>query len=98
MNITEAQLAERFQITPRKAADMRRAKNWPHLRLGSTIRYTPDQVEEIERSLTVRERPTSEASAYPGAMPGQTAKSAAQNGRRGIPRLPGQTERSARYN
>lgn len=47
--ITEAELAaEILKLTPKKAAERRRAHKWPHVRLGRyDIRYTEAQVQEI---------------------------------------------------
>lgn len=79
MNITEAELAERLGISPALAARRRRALGWPHLRPSHTvILYTPDQVEAIEESLTVRSEPEPTRR----GLPGQTARSAAYNPRR----------------
>lgn len=68
--VTEKQLAERFGISVKKVAELRRRHDWPHVRFGRfDIRYTEEQVERI---LTMQTR-----AARPG-LPGQTARSAAR--------------------
>lgn len=46
---TEAELArEVLRIAEDKAADLRRTKKWPHVRLGRfDIRYTDAQIEQV---------------------------------------------------
>ena len=71
--ITEPELAERLLIDVEKVAKLRRAKKWPHVRLGRfDVRYTEAQVEQIIASLEVGEPP---AAVVRGAF-GQTAASA----------------------
>jgi lipoate-protein ligase A len=46
--VTSAALAERFEISEKKLHELRRAKNWPCVRLGRfDIRFTEQQVEQI---------------------------------------------------
>jgi hypothetical protein len=45
---TEAELADLFQLSAERAAELRRANSWPHVRLGrSDVRYTDAQIEQI---------------------------------------------------
>lgn len=44
---TEADLAEIFDATERRISEWRRIYNWPHTRIGRTIRFTDNQVEQI---------------------------------------------------
>lgn len=55
MNLTtEADLAEKFDITPAKAAELRKRKRWPHVRVTRfDVRYTDAQIEQIVASLSV---------------------------------------------
>ena len=51
----ESVLAEELGITPDRAAKLRRANNWPHVRLSrSDIRYTPEQVVAVLAIQTVK--------------------------------------------
>lgn len=75
---TEAQLAEDFGIDAEKAAELRRTKKWPHVRLGRfDVRYTDDQIARIVELQT----PTAKKSAKQASAPvtGQTARSAARS-------------------
>lgn len=68
--ITEAELAEQFGISPAKAAELRRSRNWPHVRLGRfRVVYTPNQVEEV---LVIQSSTTKRAN----KAPQQTGRSA----------------------
>jgi len=73
---TEAQLAELLQVTPERAAELRRRHRWPHLRLGRfDIRYTDAQVEQIVELMTSKaaaERPAERVA----SLDGQTKRSA----------------------
>lgn len=55
MNLTtEADLAAKFDITPEKAAELRKRKGWPHVRLSRfDVRYTDVQIEQIVASHSV---------------------------------------------
>ncbi|MGZ4518926.1 MAG: hypothetical protein ACXVXP_00340 [Mycobacteriaceae bacterium] len=70
---TEADLAAAFGITPEQAADLRRTKNWPHVRLTRfDVRYTDMQVEQIVASHSVTPKRT------PAEDAGLTKRSAAR--------------------
>lgn len=44
---TEREAAERLRITTRQLADLRRAENLPHVRLGRDVRYTKQNLLQI---------------------------------------------------
>lgn len=78
---TDAAFAEGLGITLDKLHDLRRKNNWPCVRLGRfDIRFTDAQMEQIIALQT--EQPKKKAAApkaqAAGAIPGQTAKSAAR--------------------
>lgn len=60
-------------IDGRKVGDWRRRYDWPHITVGRTIRYTPEQVEQILRKHQVT-APAKKAA----ALPGQTKRSASR--------------------
>ena len=67
----ESVLADELGITIERAAKLRRANNWPHVRLSrSDIRYTAEQVVAVLAIQTVKP----ERRAAP-AITGQTAGS-----------------------
>jgi len=76
MNLTtEAALAEQFGITPAKAAELRKRKGWPHVRVTRfDVRYTPEQIEQIIAALSVAPSPVVAA-----ADTGLTERSAARS-------------------
>lgn len=68
--ITEGELAERLRIDAARAAELRRSRNWPHVRLSRfDVRYTEAQVEQVLQIQTVAGKPKPTAT-------GQTAASA----------------------
>ena len=70
--VTADELADRFGITTKKLHELRRAKNWPCVRLGRfDIRFTEAQVDQI--ILIQSETPARGSSAK--TLPGQTARS-----------------------
>lgn len=56
MNLTtEADLAAKFGITPAKAAELRKRRGWPHVRLSRfDVRYTDVHIEQIVASHSVK--------------------------------------------
>lgn len=74
MNLTtEAQLAEQFGIRPEKAAELRKRKSWPHVRLTRfDVRYTDAQIERILEMQT----PAPVSAVKAAAVSGQTERSA----------------------
>ncbi len=80
--LTEKDLAEILQTSAAQVAKWRRAKNWPHVRLGRDVRYRPEQVRDIIDGQTVAGGMTSPTSAPVqghGALPGQNARSVARS-------------------
>lgn len=68
--LTEADLAERLKLDPKKVAELRCRHNWEHLRFGRYgIRYTEAQVQKIEATHLVK-------ADRPAALPEQTDLSA----------------------
>ena len=51
--LTPADLAEHFKVPERTVMEWQRADHWPHPRIGRKVRWTPEQVEQIERQHTV---------------------------------------------
>jgi len=47
--LTEADLADRFQVTVHVVGEWRRRYGWPHLKIGRTVRYTAAHVARIEQ-------------------------------------------------
>lgn len=68
--LTPAEVAKRLRITPKKVMELRRANGWPHVKLGRSIRFTPQQVEQI-----IGKQSVSPSTSHV-ALPGQTAASA----------------------
>lgn len=51
---TEADLADMLGIEDKKAAELRKRKGWPHVRVTRfDVRYTDVQIEQIVSSLSV---------------------------------------------
>lgn len=73
--ITPAQLAEILDVTEAKVMEWRRVYNWPHVKIGRTFRFTPQQVEQIIASHSVKPSATTKPSG-PVKIAGQTARSA----------------------
>lgn len=71
--LTDADLAQAFGAPEKTIANWRRRYDWPHITVGRSIRYTPENVEQILR----RHQVTAAATA-PNAIPGQTQRSAAR--------------------
>ena len=69
---TPADLAEWLGVTEAKVLEWRRAKRWPSIKVGKTIRFTPEQFEQIIAQHTVTPPPPSAAV----VIAGQTARSA----------------------
>lgn len=69
---TEADLAAEFGIPAERAAELRRAKKWPHVRLGRfDVRYTDEQVAQIVAMQSVTPKQSVKS-----RLPGQTPRSA----------------------
>lgn len=72
--LTDADLAEKLGVPEKKVAEWRLRYGWPHMKVGRQVRYTLDDIAEIERRQHVAgSAPTSDA------LPGQTALSAARS-------------------
>lgn len=76
MNLTtEADLATQFGISEAKAAELRKKKGWPHVRLTRfDVRYTDAQVEQIVAQQTVTAKKAATV-----AVAGQTSRSASRS-------------------
>lgn len=72
--LTEAEFAEQLGASEERVGIWRRKHGWPHLRVGRTIRYTPEHVAQIERMQTSKAKATGHASSK-----GQTARSVARS-------------------
>lgn len=70
--LSDAGLAEVFDIPERTVSDWRRRYGWPHVLVGRAVRYTPEHVEQILRQHQVT--PANK----PKALPGQTRRSASR--------------------
>lgn len=46
--LTPADLAEHFGVTEAKVMEWQRVYDWPRVKVGRTIRWTQDQLVEIE--------------------------------------------------
>lgn len=77
---TDDDLAVALGVPKERVALWRKQYAWPHLLIGRTVRYTADQVAEIERKHT-RDAPADEPR-IPGALPGQTRRSALYHSRK----------------
>lgn len=64
--------AEEFKVRPAVLAEWRRLYQWPHVRIGRRIYYTPEHVAEITRKHTV-------SGGKVAPKDGRTAKSAARS-------------------
>lgn len=71
--LTAADLGEELGASAAKVMEWRRTYGWPHVRIGRSIRWTPEQVEQITKAHTVIGGPES-----PVIVPadGRTARSA----------------------
>lgn len=77
--LTESDLANLLRVTESQARDMRRANQWPCVRLSrKTIRYTPEQVEQIIASHATT--PERETRLVAPSIDGQTALSRRRRG------------------
>ena len=72
--LTEAELGADVLhgVAPNVVAEWRRQHNWPHVRIGRRIYYTPEQVAEITRKHTV-------AGGSVAPKDGRTTRSAARS-------------------
>lgn len=72
--LTPADLAEKFggEVTARKVLDWRKEHGWPCVKVGRTIRFTPEQAADIIAKHTVIEK----AEAPTLVIEGQTSRSA----------------------
>ena len=52
--LTPADLAEVFGVSEGVVMEWRRTYKWPHVRVGRHFRWTPEQVEQITRTHTVK--------------------------------------------
>ena len=73
MNLTtEADLAAMFEITPEKAAELRKRKGWPHVRVTRfDVRYTAEQIEQIVAAMSVT--PSREVEVAKSGLTGRSA-------------------------
>ncbi|GAA4698138.1 helix-turn-helix domain-containing protein [Nocardioides nanhaiensis] len=74
--LTEAEVAEILAVSPARAAAWRLRYGWPHVRIGNQIRYTEAQLEAVLTEHTVLTPADQREPRVPGALPGQTARSA----------------------
>lgn len=71
-----AELAEVFGVSERQLMDWRRSNGWPSVRIGRTIRFTQDHVDEI---LARHSQAPADADGQPAvAIAGQSKASAAR--------------------
>ena len=54
--ITEAEQARILRISPHHLINLRRRRLVPHVRLGKSVRYNPDEVAKAMRKLTISAR------------------------------------------
>lgn len=47
--LTPADLAEHFKVAPQTVMEWSRQYDWPRTQIGRKVRWTPEQLEEIER-------------------------------------------------
>lgn len=73
---TEADLAEMLNATERRIGEWRRIYSWPHLRIGRTIRFTQNDVEQI----VAKHAREAEAEPLAVTIAGQTKRSARRAG------------------
>lgn len=74
---TPAELAEKLGVTEAKVLEWRRQHAWPSLKIGKTIRFTAEQVEQIIARHTSTPKHTTAAT--PILIDGQTKRSAARS-------------------
>ena len=74
--ITPESLAAEFggDVDRRKVIDWARRYGWPHVRVGRSIAFTPDQIAQIIASHSIEGSREHD----PNRLPGQTAMSAAR--------------------
>ena len=58
--LTPADLAERWNTSPRWVLEQRLAHGWPCVKVGRTIRFTEEQAAEIQRRHTLTEKKLTE--------------------------------------
>lgn len=71
---TPAELAEMLHVSESTVLEWRRAKRWPSWKVGRTIRFTPEHVEQIVAQHLVQ--PTRVEDTPQVAIAGQTSRSA----------------------
>ena len=72
--ITHAQLAAMFDVDEKKLTKWRLRYGWPAVKIGRTVLFTPEQVEQILADHS--KRPAAGASP---AITGQTSRSASRS-------------------
>lgn len=72
--LSPATLAAMFDVTEEQVMEWRRTYRWPSLKVGRTIRFTPEHVEQIIASHSIRQAGSSEAP----VISGQTSRSASR--------------------
>jgi uncharacterized protein YecA (UPF0149 family) len=78
---TDAELAEHFGLTLERFSELRRRKNWPHVRLTRfDIRFTDEQVAQIVAQMTRQPAAKAAAAAPEPALAGQTKRSKSRSG------------------
>lgn len=71
---TPADLAEILNVEEAQILEWRRAHGWPSIKVGKTIRFTEQHVEQILAKHTTA--PKRAGAAKPTGIPGQTKRSA----------------------
>lgn len=70
---TPADVADMLHTTEANVLQWRRQHGWPSVKVGKTIRFTQEHVEQILAKHTVT--PAKAAAGAPVAIPGQTKRS-----------------------
>ena len=70
--LTADDLAAIFGVTRRRIMEWQHAHGWPCIRVGRTIRWTPEQVEQIKAKHTITPHAVKPAD-------GRTARSASRS-------------------
>ena len=75
---TPAELAEKLSATPDQVLEWRRQYGWPSLKIGKTIRFTDEHVEQIVAQHSARPRKSDvvDPAAAGIVLSGQTKRSA----------------------
>jgi hypothetical protein len=74
--LTPDELGELFGVNGETIQNWRRRNGWPCVKVGLTVRFTPEQVKQIITQQTVTPRVPGKLA---GPLPGQTKRSAARS-------------------